>query len=1134
MMMRQLLAGCLMAAAMGVMMGMTSVPDVMSLPQNQDQLLTLRLDQSAKPVLLHVAGQGWQIKPDDKGLGLQITPVKLEGNKWIADRSQVFPLMYWPKNPLELKAVAELGQPRTWHDRMIPLQVSRRGSAIDLWLEGQWVGRVNHPASESALLTAELGDGDELSLYSSTASSSTWRWTPLHLVHASSDITQWAKSQPQSMTLQDVPFVRHASMLPLDLSQAGWVDWQSDPGDYYESYDGGSYMIHDPRMTVLRLPAQDLTAVHLLASALDDPQMDNLITLRIGRFGGVNHRVVFHDIEARVPRESSLGSEQQIVEIQGRRYVPVRIPVSLAIAQDLGGVLQIEITKQVRLAVRQPDPNRFRRRPLGLDCGVSVAAVTLERPAVSMAVTSDETGHAFCEPQKPRFDVQLKNQADLPQSGKVHAVATSLDGVKVEVATTYQLEAQESGKLALDLPLTQRGYYDVSVTLEDASGQALLRRETSAALLPPLSQRQHRDISPFGCWDFGGQHHTSPDPDQVGPLYEKLGFRYGMFTFTPEKRARWGVMKGSEPAVTNSSSRQAPGASAQAYEKTVKRHPDQVPAALLFHEGILTNVQAQRTPDLFHDRPAYVMSDSEQARFDRLWEDAQVAAKYMREHFPEIHLRLGNGLLTFKESFYARGFPKNLFDSGGSEAGSFSRLPETQPPDPVAYNATLWMDRQLLDAHGYQDKPVTQCYEIGLASSNPGNLSLTTQADYTIRMALLSMAWGMPEIRPGLISDTGNSYYFSHWGAAGYVNAYPELNVKPLFVAMSTLTWVLDGAKLVQELPTGSATIQSVLFRRADGDHVQAMWTIRGSRPVTLQLAPGQKAIWINDQGREYPLEPDVLDRVVVTISPSPSYVRSADGSSIVSLGQPVYVPPTPATVLDPLSSLSDWQVQNDADLVLEYYNSFTPRKAALFDWTTAHDASTNRKVWRVTPQAASMEAGKATMPRYMAIRHESGLVLPKNAGAISVMVNGNGSWGRVIYDLQDASGQRWTSIGAPMPNPPAVWDHESLSNDLREKIRKIGVNDWNSDDVFGESRINHDGWRQMTFELPGYYPGEGYGRPVNSQWRHDMDGRIHYPLKLRQIIIELPPRTLTLTQFRPVLQPWIELRDLATIPWSE
>ena len=64
----------------------------------------------------------------------------------------------------------------------------------------------------------------------------------------------------------------------------------------------------------------------------------------------------------------------------------VRLPIGKAIAQDLAGrrAIDIDITKELRLAIRRPDPNRFRIRPLGLPSGVQIFAMTFERtPAIS-------------------------------------------------------------------------------------------------------------------------------------------------------------------------------------------------------------------------------------------------------------------------------------------------------------------------------------------------------------------------------------------------------------------------------------------------------------------------------------------------------------------------------------------------------------------------------------------------------------------------------------------------------------------------------------------------------------------------------------------------------------------------------
>src|SRR5947199_9216505 len=80
-----------------------------------------------------------------------------------------------------------------------------------------------------------------------------------------------------------------------------------------------------------------------------------------------------------------------------------------AFAQDVERWVEIELTKEIRLARRQPDPCRFRSRPLGLPSGVKIAAITLEKSPLQMRVGSKETGHAFVEPQKPAFQVRLTN-----------------------------------------------------------------------------------------------------------------------------------------------------------------------------------------------------------------------------------------------------------------------------------------------------------------------------------------------------------------------------------------------------------------------------------------------------------------------------------------------------------------------------------------------------------------------------------------------------------------------------------------------------------------------------------------------------------------------------------------------------
>lgn len=209
----------------------------------------------------------------------------------------------------------------------------------------------------------------------------------------------------------------------------------------------------------------------------------------------------------------------------------------------------------------------------------------------------------------------------------------------------------------------------------------------------------------------------------------------------------------------------------------------------------------------------------------------------MRSHDPGVELRLGNGPLPTKEEFLRAKFPAELFDSLGNESGTFGRPPESQLPDYVGNNAGIWMDHQLLRAYGYGDKTVSQCYEICYPSTKPGNLTPRQQADYSVRHAVHSVAWGNPQVRFGIISDVGNSYRFGNWGSAGLRRPYPELNVKPSFVSVATMTRVLDGAEFFRKIDLVSLSLYGVEFDSPGDRKTYVLWTLRGEREVTFDVS---------------------------------------------------------------------------------------------------------------------------------------------------------------------------------------------------------------------------------------------------------------------------------------------------------
>jgi len=99
--------------------------------------------------------------------------------------------------------------------------------------------------------------------------------------------------------------------------------------------------------------------------------------------------------------------------------------------------------------------------------------------------------------------------------------------------------------------------------------------------------------------------------------------------------------------------------------------------------------------------------------------------------------------------------------------------------------------------------------------------------------------------------------------------------------------------------------------------------------------------------------------------------------------------------------------------------------------------------------------------------------------------------WGRVVYCLKDAKGERWLSVG------------------------KKG--EWNVDDTHNWSAFNYDGWRYLTFELPANAPYDLYreaGTTFCGNYRGDMV--VDLALTLEKIIVERRTHVIHATEQLP------------------
>jgi hypothetical protein len=812
-----------------------------------------------------------------------------------------------------------------------------------------------------------------------------------------------------------------------------------------------------------------------------------------------------------------------------------------AFAQDFKDewAFDLDVTKELRLAIRRPDPCRFQLRPLGAPSGVHIFGMTFLRSPAQMEVTSDEAGHVFNEPQTPTFHVKLRHVGSRAGKLSLEAVASDFYG-NTNTVSVGELTFPASGRLTHDIavPVKARGYHELVVRIMQGR-QELLRRETTFALLP-RDTRRFRNESPFGTWDFSGGHYTPNDPDLVGPLYAKAGLRYGMFGFTAEARKKYGVLAGNEPR------------NADLLAKAIEKDPLFPKRILIFHEHAISGAHVMRTPDVFTGRSPYKLDEKEQAKFDALWKEATETAQAARQRFPDAKLAFGNGNAHLLEEFLRRKFPKELFDSRGNEAGSFMRMPETQPPDFVANNASLWMDRQILDHYGYADKPITQCYEICYPNTNPGNLTLRTQASYFVRHIIHSLAWGVPIIRPGSMTDMGNSYYFSNWGASGLCFAKPDVRPKPSYVAVATLTHQLDGAKFNRAVPTGSTVVYAAEFKKRDGGCVTVLWTLRGTRSLALEARGVRRATLTDLMGNEQSVE-FTGRKASVVVSGAPGFLATPrplasitsgaatmEGrSGLVTRDSVAGSPPRSGGLRAPFlvssfAKLSDWQIETARSAELEWYNFECPRRKGDFAFEEVAEFEGEKAVLQVAPRLRA--PGSLYLPMYSVLAYRgasrsdtatSGVELSGQPTEIGLMINGNGGWGRVIFELEDAGGQRWISLGAAVSGEATRWMEDWMSPAELRAMKTMSVSDWNTNDPWQRSRINFDGWRYVRFPLPGNYPGEGYHWPGNSQWRSSGDGVVKHPLRFKKLVIELPEKVLYLTNSVATPRQQVYLKDL-------
>jgi hypothetical protein len=330
---------------------------------------------------------------------------------------------------------------------------------------------------------------------------------------------------------------------------------------------------------------------------------------------------------------------------------------------------------------------------------------------------------------------------------------------------------------------------------------------------------------------------------------------------------------------------------------------------------------------------------------------------------------------------------------------------------------------------------------------------------------------------------------------------------------------------------TGSPVVYGLEFARPDGGYVTCFWTTRGRRPATLAFGDAAAPVHIGVTGRSTAL-PLRDGAAACTITVDPAYITSATRLTRVLLGEPEHATPDGegrGQLIDAMDDPTRWTVETERSYELETFNFLAPRRPGDFRYATVATLDGRRDVMTVTPKPV---AGSEYLHMYSVLRLNQPVQLTGRPTEIGLWVHGNGGWGRIIFELTDASGQRWISIGSEMSGKPNPWMADWMPAEEFAKLQDTGgagISSWNSNDAWGRSVINHEGWRFIRFPLPGNY-GEGvdaYHWPATSQWRFSERPKVTYPLTFQKLIITLPEKVLHLDRYEPVAARTIGLADL-------
>ena len=292
----------------------------------------------------------------------------------------------------------------------------------------------------------------------------------------------------------------------------------------------------DPVRIQLRVPNATYDALYLIAAAEDRPD-----TIPAGDGHVLPPRPGLPSaFEGRVPLATAASGPEDTQALPVRladgtaaNLWLVRIPLDpgrLSSFADLD-VVEIELTKQVRLYRSYPDPINYGLHQAGLPSSVHVYAATLARRRSISPGRRTNFGHVWQAPATASYTATIVNHTATAQKGRLTVVTRSYDGSE-ETRQEHDDFAGGRGagpgltaiRVPVPIGVKLYGYHDVVATLELA-GRTWVEKRSLVRLAPDTRSPQWTGQGPlFGYWSYHGGHHT-PHAAQIATLMVMAGAR---------------------------------------------------------------------------------------------------------------------------------------------------------------------------------------------------------------------------------------------------------------------------------------------------------------------------------------------------------------------------------------------------------------------------------------------------------------------------------------------------------------------------------------------------------------------------------------------------------------------------------